>query len=100
MPQKDDYLGRRHERREAARKKREAEAKRVKRTLLAAVLALAVCGVAFYNLTKDVLPGKGEKPEKESVQVQETTVPPTEEEKPTTPAQKDPITTTSRQPVT
>ena len=88
MPQKDDYLGRRHERREAARKKREAESRRIKRTLLAAVLALAVCGVAFYNLTKDILP---EKPEKE--QVQETVTVPTEESRPTTPVQKDPITT-------
>lgn len=88
MPQKDDYLGRRHERREAARKKREAESRRIKRTLLAAVLALAVCGVAFYNLTKDILP---EKPENE--QVQETVTVPTEESRPTTPVQKDPITT-------
>ena len=96
MPQHDDYLSRRHERREAAQKKREAEAKRIKRTLLAAVLALAVCGVAFYNLTKDVLPDKAEKPEKpekQTLQVQETTPPPTEAPKPTTPAQKDPITT-------
>lgn len=91
MPQNDDYLSRRHERREAARKKREAEARRIKRTLLAAVLALAVCGVAFYNLTKDVLP---EKPEKQETEVaQEATQAPTEEEKPTTPVQKDPITT-------
>ena len=88
MPQNDDYLSRRHERREAARKKREAESRRIKRTLLAAVLALAVCGVAFYNLTKDVLPEKEEKQ-----QVQETTEAPTEEAKPTTPVQKDPITT-------
>ena len=89
MPQHDDYLNRRHERREAARQKREAESRRVKRTLLAAVLALAVCGVAFYNLTKDVLP---EKPEEEQLQAQETTAAPTEE-KPTTPVQKDPVTT-------
>lgn len=88
MPQNDDYLSRRQERREAARKKREAEAKRIKRTLFAAVLALAVCGVAFYNLTKDVLPEKEEKQ-----QVQETTEAPTEEARPTAPVQKDPITT-------
>ena len=88
MPQNEDYLSRRHERREAARKKREAESRRIKRTLLAAVLALAVCGVAFYNLTKDVLPEKAE----EEV-VQEATQAPTEEAKPTTPVQKDPITT-------
>ena len=34
MSHNEDYLNRRHERREAARKKREAEAKRVKRTPL------------------------------------------------------------------
>ena len=88
MPQKDDSLSRRHERREAARKRREAEAKRVKRTLFAAVLALAVCGVAFYNLTKDVLPEKAEE-----TRVPETTVTPVEEERPTRPVEKDPITT-------
>ena len=93
MPQNDDYLSRRQERREAARKKREAEAKRVKRTLFAAVLALAVCGVAFYNLTKDVRPEKTGKPEKEQVQVQEATEAPTEAPKATRPVEKSPITT-------
>ncbi len=88
MPQHDDYLSRRLERREAARKKREAEAKRVKRTLFAAALALAVCGVAFYNLTKDILPEK-----QEEEQVQQTVETPTESSRPTTPVQKDPITT-------
>ena len=91
MSHNEDYLNRRHERREAARKKREAEAKRVRRTLFAAVLALAVCGVAFYNLTKDVLPAK---PEKDKVQVQEAaTEAPEEVTRPTKPVQKDPITT-------
>ena len=88
MPRNDDYLSRRHERREAARKKREAESKRIKRTLFAAVLALAVCGVAFYNLTRDVLP---EKPEQE--QTVETTEAPVEADRPTRPVEKDPITT-------
>ena len=91
MSHNEDYLNRRHERREAARKKREAEAKRVRRTLFAAVLALAVCGVAFYNLTKDVLPAK---PEKDKTQVQEAaTEAPEEVTRPTKPVQKDPITT-------
>ena len=89
MPQNDDYLDRRRERREAARQKREAEARRIKRTLFAAVLALAVCVLAFYNLTKDL---GTETPEEELAKVPETTVAPTEE-KPTTPVQKDPITT-------
>lgn len=91
MPQNDDYLSRRHERRENARKRREAEAKRIRRTLFAALLALAVCGVAFYNLTKDLKkPSDGEDPEQLQV---ETTEAPTEEPKPTTPVQKNPITT-------
>ena len=94
MPQNDDYLSRRHERREAARKKREAEAKRVKRTMFAAVLALVLCGIAFYNLTKDVVKEKPAKAEKPKAQAVETTAPaPTEAPKPTTPAQKDPVTT-------
>ena len=92
MPQNDDYLSKRHERREAARKKREAEARRVKRTLFAAVFALALCGVAFYKLTENVeKPGKEAK--SEQVHVVETTEAPTEASKPTTPVQKDPITT-------
>ena len=90
MPQNDDYLSRRHERREAARKRREAESKRIKRTLFAAVLALAVCGVAFYRLTKDLIP---EKSEPEQVQIVETTEAPVEESRPTRPVEKDPITT-------
>ena len=92
MPQNDDYLSRRHERREAARKKQEAEAKRVKRTLLAAVLALALCGVAFYNLTKDVVKQKPAETQSQS-QAPAATQPPEETSKPTTPAQKDPVTT-------
>ena len=95
MPHNDDYLSRRHERREAARKKREAESRRIRRTLFAAVLAIALCGVAFYRLTKDVLPEKPEKPEKQQSQVQtpkETEEVP-EKTKPTRPVDKDPITT-------
>ena len=88
MPHNDDYLSRRHERREAARKRREAESKRIRRTLFAALLALAVCGVAFYRLTKDVLP---EKPE--TAQVPETTEALEEKDRPTRPVEKDPITT-------
>ena len=92
MPRNDDYLSKRHERREAAQKKREAEARRIKRTLLAAVLALAVCGVAFYNLLSGPDRPVSEK-EQAQIQTVETTEAPTEESKPTTPVQKDPITT-------
>ena len=92
MPQNDDYLSRRHERREAARKKREAESKRVRRTLIAAAVALALCGVAFRNLTKDLVK---EKPENSGSKTQsvEVTEAPTEAPKATRPVQKDPVTT-------
>ena len=94
MPQNEDHLSRRHERREAARKKREAENRRIRRTLLAAVLALILCGVAFRNLTKDLVK---EKPVKEQTQSQsqkvEAAEAPTEAPKATRPVQKDPITT-------
>ena len=90
MPQNDDYLSRRHERREAARKKREAESRRIRRTLFAVVLALMLCGIAFRNLLKDVPTGE---PEKQQIQTVEETEAPTEEStRPTAPAQKDPIT--------
>ena len=92
MPQNNDHLDRRHERREAARKKREAESRRIKRTLFAAVIALILCGVAFRNLTKDLVKEKPEKTQSQSQSAQETQVP-TEAPKATRPVQKDPITT-------
>ena len=92
MPQNNDHLDRRHERREAARKKREAESRRIKRTLFAAVIALILCGVAFRNLTKDLVKEKPEKPQSQSQSAQETQAP-TEAPKATRPVQKDPITT-------
>ena len=92
MPQNNDHLDRRHERREAARKKREAESRRIKRTLFAAVIAMVLVGVAFRNLTKDLVKEKPEKTQSQSQSVQETQAP-TEAPKATRPVQKDPITT-------
>ena len=89
MPQNDDYLGRRHERREAARKRREAEARRIRRTLFAAFLALILCGVAFYNLTKGIRPEKTE--DVQAVATEATEAVP-EKTRPTRPVEKDPIT--------
>lgn len=89
MPQNDDYLGRRHERREAARNRREAEARRVRRTLFAAFLALILCGVAFYNLTKGIRPEKTE--DVQAVATEATEAVP-EKTRPTRPVEKDPIT--------
>ena len=89
MPQNDDYLNRRHERREAARKRREAEARRIRRTLFAAFLALILCGVAFYNLTKGIRPEKTE--DVQAVATEATEAVP-EKTRPTRPVEKDPIT--------
>ena len=89
MPQNDDYLNRRHDRREAARKKREAEARRVRRTLFAACLALILCGVAFDNLTKGIRPEKTE--DVQAVATEATEAVP-EKTRPTRPVEKDPIT--------
>ena len=89
MPDRDEEMNRRREKREAAQKKREAEAKRMKRNLFVALVALLLCGVAIYNLTKDVRSGLGNGEE----QVQETTEAPEETTRATTPVEKDPITT-------
>ncbi len=89
MPRYEDEDRRRKERREAARKKREAEARRMKRKIMLAVLAVVVCGLVIFRLTEEVKPllSSGETAQ------QVTTEAPTEAPKPTTPIQKDPITT-------
>jgi poly-gamma-glutamate synthesis protein (capsule biosynthesis protein) len=92
VPQNNDHLDKRHERREAARKKREAESKRIRRTLFAAVIALVLCGVAFRNLTKDLVKEKPADTESKTEAV-EVTEAPEEKPKATSPVQKNPITT-------
>ena len=93
MPQNNDHLDKRHERREAARKKREAESRRIRRTLFAAVVALILCGVAFRNLTKDLVKEKPVDSAGNKTQAVEATQAPEEETKATRPVQKDPLTT-------
>ena len=89
MPRYEHDEEKRRAKREAARKKREAEARRLRRRLFLAVIALVVCGVTIYNLTQEVKAELNEgKP-----QVQETQETVEETTKPTTPIQKDPITT-------
>ena len=89
MPQKDEQLKKRQEKREAQRKKQQAEAKRLRRTLFLAVLVLIACGYGIYQLAQN--------PPDEAELAQPTvaeTVKPTEEEtKATRPIDKDPITT-------
>ena len=85
MPQNEDQLKKRQEKREAQRKKQKAEAKRLRRSLFLAVLLLAACGYGIYQLTQNRPEGT------EQVQTVETK--PVETEKPTRPIDKDPITT-------
>lgn len=87
MPQQDDGMEKRREKREALRKRREAQARRMRLTLALVVVLLAACGVGIYQLIRSA----GTREDQPAPQVQ--TVPTTEETRETTPIQKSPITT-------
>lgn len=87
MPQQDDGMEKRREKREALRKRREAQARRMRLTLALVVVLLAACGVGIYQLIRSA----GTRENQPAPQVQ--TVPITEETRETTPIQKSPITT-------
>ena len=89
MPRYEEEEKKRREKREAARRKREAERRRVIRNIILAILVLIVCGMVIFRLTQEVKP----EPVPGAPAVQETAAPTTEATKPTTPIQKDPITT-------
>ena len=82
MPLHDDEMNKRREKREAQRKKQQAEAKRMKRSLFLAVVVLVLCGAAIFNLTK----GASSDGDEEQAQVQQTEAP-TETTKATTPVE-------------
>ena len=71
MPQYDEEMNRRREKREAMRKKREAEARRLKWTLFLAVLILAGCVGGIAALVRSA--GGGEAPQTEVRQTQPQT---------------------------
>ncbi len=87
MPLHDDEMNKRREKREAQRKKQQAEAKRLRRTLVLAAVVLIACGVGIFRMSQ------GKVPEPEQIR-QETvaTEAPTEETKPA-PTEANPITT-------
>ena len=90
MPRYEYDEEKRRQKREAAKKKREAENRRMKRNLLLAVIALALCGMVILRLTREVRTELDEYlPQRQEVQAET----PKETTKPTTPIQKDPITT-------
>ena len=87
MPQQDDGMERRREKREAQRRRRQAQVRRIRLTMVLAVVLLAACGFGIYKLTQSAGTGK------EQSALQTPTVPTTEETKETLPIQKSPITT-------
>lgn len=89
MPQHDDAMDKRREKRAAAQKKREAEARRMKRTLFVAAIALILCGVVIFNLVRNARAGQ----DAGALQVSETTEAPVETTRETLPIEKSPITT-------
>jgi len=52
MPQHDEELNRRREKREALRKKREAEQRRMRLALIAAAVVLVLCGVGIFLIAR------------------------------------------------
>ena len=86
MPHNDDQLKRRQEKREAQRKKQQAEARRLKLTAFLAILVLIASGFGIYKLTQKPAAEEG-------AQVQTVETKPEETSKPTRPIDKDPITT-------
>ncbi len=87
MPQHDDEMKRRLEKREAMRRKREAEAKRMKRTLILALILLGLGAWGIFSLVKNSGSEEAAKPVPETT---EATVPETEA---ASPIVQDPITT-------
>ena len=81
MPQEEQHQ-KRLEKREALRRKRAAEARRLKLTALVAIVALIACGFGIYKLTRKPLAEQGAATQE---QVVETT-------RPVRPIDKDPIT--------
>ncbi len=88
MPRYEHDEDKRRARREAARKKREAEQRRLRRRLLLVVLVLGLCGVAIYNMTREVREALSQG----QAQVQQTEAP-EETTRATRPIEKSPITT-------
>ena len=52
MPHHDEEMNKRREKREALRKKREAEARKMKLALFAAVIVLVLCGVGIFLIAR------------------------------------------------
>ena len=89
MPLHDDEMNKRHEKREAQRKRQQAEAKRMKRTLILAAVVLVLCGVGIFRLTRNTEDPAAAQSQQETRETEA----PTEASRATAPAEQDPITT-------
>ena len=83
----DDEMNKRREKREALRKKQQAQAKRMRRTLFLAALVLVLCGAGIWYLTKD-----SRAAEAQAVMATEAPTEAPKETKAASPLQQDPIT--------
>ena len=74
MAQHEDELNKRQQKREALRKKREAEQRKMKRTLILAAIVLVACGVGIFSIAKKsgVKPGATPVIEQQIVQTEAT----------------------------
>ena len=88
MPLHDDEMNKRRAKREAQRKKQQANAKRLRLTLALAALVMIACGVGIYRLSQNV----EEKPETVKQEVAATEASVEEATKPA-PTMANPITT-------
>lgn len=84
MPQYNDDMERRRAKREAMRRKKEADAKRLRRTLLLAALVLGLCAWGIYSLVQ--------KQGGETVQAPRETQPAVETTEYVSPIVQDPVT--------
>lgn len=83
----DDEMNKRREKREALRKKQQAQARRMRLTLFLAALVLVLCGAGIWYLTKD-----SRAAEAQAVMATEAPTEAPKETKATSPLQQDPIT--------
>lgn len=86
MPLHDDEMRKRREKREAQRRKQQAETRRLRFALIGAALVLVLCGFGIFRLTRGM-----ERPEKEETLVVRETEAPQETQK--TALVEEPITT-------
>ena len=90
-PNHDEQFHQRREKREAMRRKHQAEQRRLKIALIAAAVVLTICGVGIYFIAKNA----GNAPAQQSVQATQPATKPTEakEQSPAVAMQQNTVTT-------